>query len=92
MHRENISPDTRLFRFALPVRGVLLPCKRAKAVLETPSHVLGLPVGQHVFISFLNAAKEEVSRPYTPTRHARAVSVRPSLPDSQPARTRTWAS
>lgn len=52
IEKEVISHDTRRFRFALP----------------TPQHVLGLPVGQHVNLSFVDAATgETVSRPYTPT-------------------------
>jgi cytochrome-b5 reductase len=52
MRRVQISPDTVALTFALP----------------TPEHVLGLPVGQHVGISYVDektGAREE--RPYTPT-------------------------
>mmetsp|Transcript_36968 Transcript_36968/g.82180 ORF Transcript_36968/g.82180 Transcript_36968/m.82180 type:complete len:968 (+) Transcript_36968:95-2998(+) len=52
IEKETISHDTRRFRFALP----------------TPQHVLGLPIGQHVMLSYTDAATGEVvSRPYTPT-------------------------
>ncbi|KAG1668308.1 hypothetical protein FOA52_011205 [Chlamydomonas sp. UWO 241] len=52
IEKESISRDTRRFRFALP----------------TPAHALGLPVGQHVNLSFVDKATgETVSRPYTPT-------------------------
>jgi cytochrome-b5 reductase len=37
---------------------------------QTPQHVLGLPVGQHVSISYVDANGKEVSRQYTPTRRA----------------------
>eukprot|EP00798_Chlamydomonas_sp_ICE-L_P003435 gene3435-13490_t len=46
-----LSHDTRKFKFALP----------------TDKHVLGLPIGQHVMLSYKNTAGEVVSRPYTPT-------------------------
>lgn len=48
--REEISPDTRRFRFALP----------------GDEHVLGLPVGQHVYLS-ARINGELIIRPYTPT-------------------------
>jgi len=48
--REDISHDTRYFRFALPSKG----------------HVLGLPVGQHMFLKLKNQAGERVMRAYTP--------------------------
>ncbi len=48
--KVDISSDTRIFRFALP----------------TESHILGLPVGQHVSIAFTDDAGTVVSRPYTP--------------------------
>merc|ERR1739838_458067 len=47
--REDISPDTRRFRFALP----------------SAEHCLGLPVGQHVYLS-AKINGELVIRPYTP--------------------------
>ena len=50
--KERLSENTRLFRFALP----------------TPAHVLGLPVGKHVFL--YGAAQQhggnEIMRAYTP--------------------------
>ena len=49
-HKENVSHDTRLFRFQLP----------------SVKHVLGLPVGQHIYLTaYING--ELVKRPYTPT-------------------------
>jgi len=48
--REEISHDTRRFRFALP----------------SDEHCLGLPVGQHVYLS-AKINGELVIRPYTPT-------------------------
>ena len=48
--KADVSPDTRVFRFALP----------------TEKHILGLPVGQHVSVSFTDAAGAAVARPYTP--------------------------
>lgn len=47
--KEVISHDTRRFRFALP----------------SPEHILGLPVGQHIYLS-CKVNKELVIRPYTP--------------------------
>lgn len=58
MEKQTISHDTRRFRFALP----------------TPQHILGLPTGQHVTLSFVDPASgETVSRPYTPTSSDRDV-------------------
>lgn len=58
VEKEVISQDTRRFRFALP----------------SPAHILGLPVGQHVMLSFVDPATgETVSRPYTPTSSDRDV-------------------
>ena len=48
--KSDVSADTRIFRFALP----------------SDEHVLGLPVGQHVAISFSDALGARISRPYTP--------------------------
>jgi len=48
--REVVSHDTRRFRFALP----------------TSQHVLGLPVGQHIYLS-ARIDGQLVVRPYTPT-------------------------
>ena len=45
-----LSHDTRLFRFALP----------------TEEHCLGLPTGQHIYLS-ARVAGSLVVRPYTPT-------------------------
>ena len=47
--RVELTHDTRLFRFSLP----------------TKTHVLGLPVGQHLFISSVIEGKK-VLRAYTP--------------------------
>ncbi|XP_060695681.1 NADH-cytochrome b5 reductase 3-like [Hemiscyllium ocellatum] len=47
--KEVVSRDTRRFRFALP----------------SPDHVLGLPVGQHIYLS-AKINGELVVRPYTP--------------------------
>ena len=49
-HKEDISHDTRLFRFQLP----------------SIKHVLGLPVGQHIYLT-AHINGELVKRPYTPT-------------------------
>uniref|UniRef100_A0A914HHK6 NADH-cytochrome b5 reductase n=1 Tax=Globodera rostochiensis TaxID=31243 RepID=A0A914HHK6_GLORO len=46
---EHISHDTRLFRFALP----------------SEKHILGLPIGQHIYVSAKIDGKL-VIRPYTP--------------------------
>jgi cytochrome-b5 reductase len=50
---ETISDDVKRFRFAL----------------QSPEHVLGLPIGQHISLKYLDAANnnEEVIRSYTPT-------------------------
>jgi cytochrome-b5 reductase len=49
-HKENISHDTRRFRFQLP----------------SFKHVLGLPIGQHIYLT-AQINGELVKRPYTPT-------------------------
>ncbi|XP_054154377.1 NADH-cytochrome b5 reductase 3-like [Oppia nitens] len=49
IEREDISHDTRRFRFGLP----------------TDEHVLGLPVGQHIYLS-AQVNNQLVIRPYTP--------------------------
>ncbi|XP_023215751.1 NADH-cytochrome b5 reductase 3-like isoform X2 [Centruroides sculpturatus] len=49
IEKEEISHDTRRFRFALP----------------TSEHILGLPVGQHIYIS-ARVNGQLVVRPYTP--------------------------
>ena len=51
IERHTISHDTRRFRFALP----------------SSEHVLGLPVGQHVYLS-ARINEQLVIRPYTPVR------------------------
>ena len=48
--RQELSSDTRLFRFALPSK----------------QHRLGLPVGQHLFIKAKSPAGKIVMRAYTP--------------------------
>ena len=48
--KADVSADTRVFRFALP----------------SEKHILGLPVGQHVAMSFKGSDGVVVSRPYTP--------------------------
>ena len=50
VYKEEITHDTRKFRFALP----------------SPDHCLGLPVGQHIYLS-ATVNGELVVRPYTPT-------------------------
>ena len=48
---DDVSADARVLRFALP----------------SEKHVLGLPVGQHVRVSFADAVTGDVvTRPYTP--------------------------
>jgi cytochrome-b5 reductase len=49
-HKENVSHDTRRFRFELP----------------SSKHVLGLPIGQHIYLT-AHINGELVKRPYTPT-------------------------
>ncbi len=48
--RQILTHDTRLFRFAL----------------QSPQHILGLPIGQHMFLSAIIGDKP-CSRAYTPT-------------------------
>ena len=48
--KEEISHDTRRFRFALP----------------SAEHALGLPIGQHIYLS-AKINGDTVVRPYTPT-------------------------
>ena len=50
IEKETISHDTRRFRFAL----------------QTSKHILGLPIGQHIYLSAKVDGKL-VIRPYTPT-------------------------
>lgn len=47
---EKISHDVRRFRFALP----------------TKDHTLGLPIGQHISLKFIDSDGKEVQRSYTP--------------------------
>lgn len=49
IEKEEISPDTRRFRFALP----------------STNHILGLPVGAHVYLS-ARVNDQLIVRPYTP--------------------------
>ena len=79
MSRTELSHDTRRFRFALPVRTGAVWARTARDATPAPQsaqHVLGLPVGQHVMISYLDAKGEEVARPYTPTRCVRHAARR----------------
>lgn len=48
--KQELTHDTRRFRFALP----------------SPQHSLGLPVGQHIYLS-ARINGELIVRPYTPT-------------------------
>jgi len=48
--KDALSPNTYQFRFGLP----------------TSSSKLGLPVGKHMLLRFLDEEKKPVSRPYTP--------------------------
>jgi cytochrome-b5 reductase len=50
IEKETLSSDTRRFRFALP----------------SPDMALGLPVGNHMTLSFTDASGAVVTRPYTP--------------------------
>jgi len=50
IEKESISHDTRRFRFAL----------------QSPNHILGLPIGKHMYLSAKIDGKLVV-RPYTPT-------------------------
>ena len=49
-HKEALSPDAVRLRFALP----------------SPELPLGLPVGNHIVLSYTDASGNLVSRPYTP--------------------------
>ena len=51
VEREELSHDTHLFRFGL----------------QSPEHILGLPVGQHIALSYVDGEGKEQGRPYTPT-------------------------
>lgn len=57
--REVLSHDTRMFRFAL----------------QTPGHILGLPIGQHVSMKYVDEQGKTVTRSYTPT--SSDIDVRP---------------
>ena len=46
IERENLTHNTRRFRFGLP----------------TSKHVLGLPVGQHISLKYTDKDGKEVSR------------------------------
>ncbi len=48
---EGISHDVRRFRFAL----------------HSKDHVLGLPIGQHISMKYVDVDGREVQRSYTPT-------------------------
>ncbi len=48
---EGISHDVRRFRFAL----------------HSKDHILGLPIGQHISLKFIDVDGKEVQRSYTPT-------------------------
>jgi len=50
MEVEKISHDVRKFRFAL----------------QSPDHVLGLPIGQHISFKFTDAEGKDCIRSYTP--------------------------
>lgn len=50
IEREELSHDTRRFRFAL----------------QSPEHVLGLPIGKHIFLKFTDTDGSPVIRSYTP--------------------------
>jgi hypothetical protein len=47
---EKLSHDVRRYRFAL----------------QSPNHVLGLPIGQHISFKFVDADGKDVIRSYTP--------------------------
>ena len=47
---EEVSHDVKKFRF----------------FFETPLHILGLPIGQHISLKFIDAEGKEVQRSYTP--------------------------
>jgi cytochrome-b5 reductase len=47
---EQVSHDVRKFRF----------------FFETPLHILGLPIGQHISLKFIDPEGKEVQRSYTP--------------------------
>lgn len=47
---EEVSHDVKKFRF----------------FFETPMHILGLPIGQHISLKFVDEEGREVQRSYTP--------------------------
>lgn len=47
---EEVSHDVKKFRF----------------FFETPMHILGLPIGQHISLKFIDPEGKEVQRSYTP--------------------------
>ena len=51
VERQELSHDTHLFRFSL----------------QSPEHILGLPIGQHIALSYVDEDGKEQGRPYTPT-------------------------
>ena len=51
IEEEGISHDVRRFRFAL----------------QSNDHIIGLPVGQHVSLKYVDAEGKDVIRSYTPT-------------------------
>ncbi len=51
IHREDVSHNTRLFRFGL----------------SHPRQSLGLPIGKHISVMAEGSDGEEIRRPYTPT-------------------------
>ncbi len=48
---ESISHDVKKYRFGLP----------------SPNHRLGLPIGQHISLKYIDENGKEVQRSYTPT-------------------------
>lgn len=59
INREEVSHDTRIFRFALP----------------SEKHVLGLPVGQHISLSYQDDSDNPVIRSYTPVSRDNDVGI-----------------
>merc|ERR1711916_268694 len=70
IEKEELSHDTRRFRFGLP----------------NEDDVLGLPVGQHVSLSYTSAEGKLVARSYTPTSSGLSTLwSRCTLPTSTPS-------
>jgi cytochrome-b5 reductase len=70
VERQDISHDTRRFKFALQVLLSSLVCRNPSyncVLLQSPEHVLGLPVGQHISLKYTDSDGKVVSRAYTPT-------------------------